>query len=79
MAKADIAMTFVSRLVCSLFPLASCICFLCVSLQYAKLAISLKVPGGGGGKKKSTAAPQGGAGGPSPAAAEDDDYEGGLC
>ncbi|XP_012690718.1 gamma-soluble NSF attachment protein-like [Clupea harengus] len=47
--------------------------------DYAKLAISLKVPGGGGGKKKSTAAPQGGAGGPSPAAAEDDDYEGGLC
>lgn len=51
----------------------------CVSLQYAKLAISLKVPGGGS-KKKSPAAPQGGAGGPSPAAAaDDDDYEGGLC
>ncbi|KAL2097109.1 hypothetical protein ACEWY4_006316 [Coilia grayii] len=48
--------------------------------DYAKLAISLKVPGGGGGKKKPPAAPQGGAGGPAPAAAEDDDYEeGGLC
>ncbi|XP_041959544.1 N-ethylmaleimide-sensitive factor attachment protein, gamma b isoform X2 [Alosa sapidissima] len=49
--------------------------------DYAKLAISLRVPGGGGGKKKKTpAAPQGGAGGPAAAAADDDDYEeGGLC
>lgn len=46
-------------------------------LQYAKLAVSLKVPGGGK-KKKSPTVPQGGAG--APAAAEDDDeYEGGLC
>lgn len=48
--------------------------------QYAKLAISLRVPGGGGKKKKAPAAPQGGASG-APAAAdeEEDDYEGGLC
>uniref|UniRef100_A0AAY5KPG5 Gamma-soluble NSF attachment protein n=1 Tax=Esox lucius TaxID=8010 RepID=A0AAY5KPG5_ESOLU len=45
--------------------------------DYAKLAISLKVPGGGG-KKKKPAPPPGGSG--TPAAAEDDDeYEGGLC
>lgn len=48
------------------------------SLQYAKLAISLRVPGGGG-KKKKAAAPQGGAGGATAAAEEEDDYEGGLC
>lgn len=49
------------------------------SSQYAKLAISLKVPGGGK-KKKAAAAPQGGASG-APAAAneEEDEYEGGLC
>lgn len=48
--------------------------------DYAKLAISLRVPGGGGGKKKSPAAPQGGGGGAAPAPAEEDDYEeGGLC
>uniref|UniRef100_A0AAY4A588 Gamma-soluble NSF attachment protein n=1 Tax=Denticeps clupeoides TaxID=299321 RepID=A0AAY4A588_9TELE len=48
--------------------------------DYAKLAVTLKVPGGGGKKKKSPAAPQGGAGGPAASAAEDeDDYEGGLC
>ncbi|XP_063076236.1 N-ethylmaleimide-sensitive factor attachment protein, gamma b [Engraulis encrasicolus] len=48
--------------------------------DYAKLAISLRVPGGGGGKKKAAAAPAGGAGGSAPAAAADDDYEeGGLC
>ncbi|XP_051554165.1 gamma-soluble NSF attachment protein-like [Myxocyprinus asiaticus] len=47
--------------------------------DYAKLAISLKVPGGGGGKKKKTpVAPQGGSGAPLPAE-EHDDYEGGLC
>ncbi|KAG8014310.1 Gamma-soluble NSF attachment protein [Nibea albiflora] len=48
--------------------------------DYAKLAISLRVPGGGGKKKKAPAAPQGGASG-APAAAdeEEDDYEGGLC
>uniref|UniRef100_A0A3Q2NWB9 Gamma-soluble NSF attachment protein n=1 Tax=Fundulus heteroclitus TaxID=8078 RepID=A0A3Q2NWB9_FUNHE len=50
--------------------------------DYAKLAISLKVPGGGGGKKKKApAGPQGGADG-APASAkdeEDDEYEGGLC
>uniref|UniRef100_A0A665XBK6 Gamma-soluble NSF attachment protein n=1 Tax=Echeneis naucrates TaxID=173247 RepID=A0A665XBK6_ECHNA len=48
--------------------------------DYAKLAISLRVPGGGGKKKKAAAAPQGGASG-APAAAdeEEDDYEGGLC
>uniref|UniRef100_A0A8C2DBZ5 Gamma-soluble NSF attachment protein n=1 Tax=Cyprinus carpio TaxID=7962 RepID=A0A8C2DBZ5_CYPCA len=47
--------------------------------DYAKLAISLKVPGGGGGKKKKPpAAPQGGSAGPTPAEG-DDDYEGGLC
>uniref|UniRef100_A0A3Q2FFG9 Gamma-soluble NSF attachment protein n=1 Tax=Cyprinodon variegatus TaxID=28743 RepID=A0A3Q2FFG9_CYPVA len=48
--------------------------------DYAKLAISLRVPGGGG-KKKKAAASQGGAGG-APAAAKDeeeDEYEGGLC
>lgn len=53
-----------------LFPAAS---------QYAKLAISLRVPGGGGKKKKAAAAPQGGAGGAPAAAEEEDDYEGGLC
>lgn len=49
--------------------------------QYAKLAISLRVPGGGGKKKKAAAAPpQGGASGaPAAAEEEDDDYEGGLC
>uniref|UniRef100_A0A3B1J4F1 Gamma-soluble NSF attachment protein n=1 Tax=Astyanax mexicanus TaxID=7994 RepID=A0A3B1J4F1_ASTMX len=46
--------------------------------DYAKLAISLKVPGGGGKKKKTPAAPQGGAGG-APKVEEEDDYEGGLC
>lgn len=46
--------------------------------QYAKLAISLRVPGGGG-KKKKAAAPQGGASGAPAAADEEDDYEGGLC
>ncbi|KAG9356019.1 hypothetical protein JZ751_000863 [Albula glossodonta] len=45
--------------------------------KYAKLAVSLKVPGGGK-KKKSPTAPQGGAGG-AKVAEEDDDYEGGLC
>ncbi|KAI1902168.1 hypothetical protein AGOR_G00041920 [Albula goreensis] len=45
--------------------------------DYAKLAVSLKVPGGGK-KKKSPTAPQGGAGG-AKVAEEDDDYEGGLC
>lgn len=49
------------------------------SSQYAKLSISLRVPGGGGKKKKAPAAPEGGASG-APAAAEDEDeYEGGLC
>lgn len=48
--------------------------------QYAKLSISLRVPGGGGKKKKAAAAPQGGASGaPAAAEEEDDDYEGGLC
>lgn len=47
--------------------------------DYAKLAISLRVPGGGGKKKKAGAAPQGGASGAPAAAEEDDDYEGGLC
>ncbi|TSR27763.1 Gamma-soluble NSF attachment protein [Bagarius yarrelli] len=46
--------------------------------DYAKLAISLKVPGGGGIKKKSSSAPQEGASG-APAAEEEDEYEGGLC
>ncbi|KAK3513680.1 hypothetical protein QTP70_028784 [Hemibagrus guttatus] len=46
--------------------------------DYAKLAISLKVPGGGGKKKKSPSAPQGGATG-APAAEDEDEYEGGLC
>lgn len=50
----------------------------CASPQYAKLAISLRVPGGGG-KKKKAAAPQGGASGAPAAAEEEDDYEGGLC
>ncbi|XP_036374947.1 gamma-soluble NSF attachment protein-like [Megalops cyprinoides] len=45
--------------------------------DYAKLAVTLKVPGGGK-KKKSPTAPQGGSGGAQPAE-EDDDYEGGLC
>lgn len=49
-----------------------------VLVQYAKLAISLRVPGGGG-KKKKAAAPQGGASGAPAAAEEEDDYEGGLC
>uniref|UniRef100_A0A668AFA5 Gamma-soluble NSF attachment protein n=1 Tax=Myripristis murdjan TaxID=586833 RepID=A0A668AFA5_9TELE len=47
--------------------------------DYAKLAISLRVPGGGGKKKKAAAAPQGGASGTPAPAEEDDDYEGGLC
>lgn len=47
--------------------------------QYAKLAISLRVPGGGGKKKKAAAAPQGGASGAPAPAEEEDDYEGGLC
>lgn len=48
--------------------------------DYAKLAISLKVPGGGVKKKKAPAAPQGGdSAAPAPAEDEDDDYEGGLC
>uniref|UniRef100_A0A8D3AMM9 Gamma-soluble NSF attachment protein n=1 Tax=Scophthalmus maximus TaxID=52904 RepID=A0A8D3AMM9_SCOMX len=47
--------------------------------DYAKLAISLRVPGGGGKKKKAPAAPQGGASGAPAAAEEEDDYEGGLC
>uniref|UniRef100_A0A672G6Y6 Gamma-soluble NSF attachment protein n=1 Tax=Salarias fasciatus TaxID=181472 RepID=A0A672G6Y6_SALFA len=47
--------------------------------DYAKLAISLRVPGGGGKKKKAAAAPAGGAGGAAAPAEEDDDYEGGLC
>lgn len=46
-------------------------------LQYAKLAISLRVPGGG--KKKVAAAPQGGASGAQTANEEEDEYEGGLC
>ncbi|XP_023682095.1 N-ethylmaleimide-sensitive factor attachment protein, gamma b [Paramormyrops kingsleyae] len=45
--------------------------------DYAKLAVTLKVPGGGK-KKKSPTVPQGGAGAPA-AAEEDDEYEGGLC
>uniref|UniRef100_A0AAV2JZU5 Gamma-soluble NSF attachment protein n=1 Tax=Knipowitschia caucasica TaxID=637954 RepID=A0AAV2JZU5_KNICA len=45
--------------------------------DYAKLAISLRVPGGGAKKKKAPAAPQGGASGAP--AEEEDDYEGGLC
>uniref|UniRef100_A0A3P9DD71 Gamma-soluble NSF attachment protein n=1 Tax=Maylandia zebra TaxID=106582 RepID=A0A3P9DD71_9CICH len=48
--------------------------------DYAKLAISLRVPGGGGGKKKkAAAAPQGGASGAPAPEEEEDDYEGGLC
>ncbi|KAK7944676.1 hypothetical protein WMY93_000404 [Mugilogobius chulae] len=46
--------------------------------DYAKLAISLRVPGGGS-KKKKAAAPQGGASGAPAPAEEEDDYEGGLC
>ncbi|XP_052318867.1 N-ethylmaleimide-sensitive factor attachment protein, gamma b isoform X1 [Oncorhynchus keta] len=46
--------------------------------DYAKLAISLKVPGGGA-KKKTAKPPQGGAGAPAASAEDDDDYEGGLC
>ncbi|KAJ8337165.1 hypothetical protein SKAU_G00383850 [Synaphobranchus kaupii] len=45
--------------------------------DYAKLAVSLKVPGGGK-KKKSSTAPHGSTGGAT-AAEEDADYEGGLC
>lgn len=52
---------------------------LCLVLQYAKLAISLKVPGGG--KKKSVAAAGGdtgvNAGDAQPE--EEDEYAGGLC
>ncbi|MFT7814002.1 gamma-soluble NSF attachment protein-like [Arapaima gigas] len=44
--------------------------------DYAKLAVTLKVPGGG--RKKSPTGPEVGAAG-SQAAQEDDDYEGGLC
>lgn len=51
--------------------------FFCWDLQYAKLAISLRVPGGG--KKKAAAAPQGGASGAPAANEEEDEYEGGLC
>lgn len=46
-------------------------------LQYAKLAISLRVPGGG--KKKAVATPQGGTSGEPAANEEEDEYEGGLC
>uniref|UniRef100_A0A8C8MHL0 Gamma-soluble NSF attachment protein n=1 Tax=Oncorhynchus tshawytscha TaxID=74940 RepID=A0A8C8MHL0_ONCTS len=46
--------------------------------DYAKLAISLKVPGGGV-KKKTAKPPHGGAGAPAASAEDDDDYEGGLC
>lgn len=45
--------------------------------DYAKLAISLKVPGGGK-KKKSPTSPQDAAGG-AQGAEEEDEYEGGLC
>ncbi|KAJ8374949.1 hypothetical protein SKAU_G00055290 [Synaphobranchus kaupii] len=45
--------------------------------DYAKLAISLKVPGGGK-KKKSPTTPQDAAGG-AQGAEEEDEYEGGLC
>ncbi|MBN3310924.1 SNAG protein, partial [Amia calva] len=45
--------------------------------DYAKLALSLRVPGGGT-KKKSPVTPQDGAGG-SRAEEEDDEYSGGLC
>ncbi|KAI1888970.1 hypothetical protein AGOR_G00174250 [Albula goreensis] len=45
--------------------------------DYAKLAISLKVPGGGK-KKKSPTTPQDAAGG-AQADEEEDEYEGGLC
>lgn len=48
--------------------------------DYAKLAVSLRVPGGGAKKKKAAAAPQGGASGEGgKPAEEEDDYEGGLC
>ncbi|KAF7245294.1 Gamma-soluble NSF attachment protein [Varanus komodoensis] len=50
--------------------------------DYAKLGLSLTVPGGGV-KKKSPVTPQGKAGGPAVAAShgneEDDEYAGGLC
>lgn len=56
-------------------------CVFSLVLQYAKLAISLKVPGGG--KKKPTAAAASGDSGVSAAAAapeeEEDEYAGGLC
>uniref|UniRef100_A0A8C5GWC9 Gamma-soluble NSF attachment protein n=1 Tax=Gouania willdenowi TaxID=441366 RepID=A0A8C5GWC9_GOUWI len=45
--------------------------------DYAKLAISLRVPGGGAKKKKAPASSPGGASGAP--AEEEDDYEGGLC
>lgn len=43
-------------------------------LQYAKLAISLKIPGGG--KKKSSAGGDAGAAAPEE---DEDEYAGGLC
>ncbi|MGH0147718.1 UNVERIFIED_CONTAM: hypothetical protein FKN15_017525, partial [Acipenser sinensis] len=46
-------------------------------LQYAKLALSLKVPGGGT-KKKSPETPKNGDGG-SRVEQDDDEYSGGLC
>uniref|UniRef100_A0A3Q3K3B9 Gamma-soluble NSF attachment protein n=1 Tax=Monopterus albus TaxID=43700 RepID=A0A3Q3K3B9_MONAL len=46
--------------------------------DYAKLAVSLRVPGGGK-KKKGAAAPEGGASRAPAATEEEDDYEGGLC
>ncbi|XP_063062802.1 gamma-soluble NSF attachment protein-like [Engraulis encrasicolus] len=50
--------------------------------DYAKLAISLRVPGGGGKKKAAAPASDAGAGGASSAAPpedEEDEYAGGLC
>uniref|UniRef100_A0A672MF12 Gamma-soluble NSF attachment protein n=2 Tax=Sinocyclocheilus grahami TaxID=75366 RepID=A0A672MF12_SINGR len=46
-------------------------------LQYAKLALSLTVPGGG--KKKAAAAAAAGDSGAAPPEEEEDEYAGGLC
>lgn len=47
-------------------------------LQYAKLAISLRVPGGGK-KKAAAAAAASGDAGAAPPEEDEDEYAGGLC
>lgn len=48
-------------------------------LQYAKLAISLRVPGGGKKKAAAAAAAASGDAGAAPPEEDEDEYAGGLC